>query len=128
MPPKLARPTKLRRPKPAQLSQPGAARSTSSRPRSVWYLGFYSLLGIILVGKVITTMYQTSLAVSHSYELSAVQTQKQQLLRQEAHLKKELASQTSLMQVAGSQLVDHYQPISQLIVIPDTQALADRGW
>jgi len=89
-------------------------------------LRYYLMIGSVLVVQALFTVYQGSVMIGHSQQLSRLEQQKNKLAEQQRQLKVSLSAQYSLTQITQNSLYSEFQPITKPLAINGLQTVAYR--
>jgi cell division protein FtsB len=84
---------------------------------------YYFILGFALITQILTTVFKLSQTISYQHRISALQTQKQILSKEQEEIQVEI-SRLSSLSVNQFQVTDEFVPISTVYIIPADQTLA----
>ena len=78
---------------------------------------YYGLLALILTGRVVSTVFNGSVAIHHAQQVAELQREKQELLREKSTLRHSLLSSNSLTSVVSSLEITDFEAISRPLVV-----------
>lgn len=84
---------------------------------------YYALIVLVLLFQTLATVIKLSQTIAYQHRISALQTQKQQLIQQNEEVEVQLGKLNSLVAVK-EKAVTQYIPISAVVVLPADQSLA----
>ncbi len=80
----------------------------------------YTICSVLVLAQVVSTVYNSSLAVFHGQHVAQLQAEKKQLQQEKALLKKQVAQQSALSQIATAALSQDYTNINTKFVVNTT--------
>lgn len=86
---------------------------------------YYFILAFALVSQLLMTAFKLSQTISYQQRISALESQRRQLSREQEEIQIQLGKMSSLS-LNQEQLTEKYQPISSVFVIPTDAPLALR--
>lgn len=87
---------------------------------------YYFVVIALLLVQALFTVYQGGLVVGNGARLSQLEKQKKALQAQTQDLNQQLAQRNSLVHIQSSDLYHQFQPMANVIVTPNSQAVASR--
>ena len=84
---------------------------------------YYFALLLIVLFQTVTTVYKLSQTIAYQDRITALQSKKQQLIKEQEQIELELARTNSLAQLK-EQAQDEYIPITNVVIISADQPLA----
>lgn len=87
---------------------------------------YYFIVIALLLVQAVFTVYQGGLTVGNGGKISQLEKQKRDLQAQTQVLNQQLAQRYSLVNIEGSDLYHQFQPMANVLVTSNTNAVASR--
>lgn len=100
--------------------------STQAQQPSKKIFGLYIAVIGLLAFQAVYTVYHGGLVVGNGYRLTQLEKQKAELAETHNQLQQQLAQTHSLLQIQQSDVYKQFEPMSGVISVSDTTAMASR--